>query len=257
MSRSVARSPTKATKDRWQRTAGAPVTPTTGWDRRCGTGVALLLTILFIALARRVDHSDRILYVDGAILQALRAHANSDLIRALHSIHILGSNAVYLILPLAAWLLLQRRLQAVVLVLASEASLFLVYRWLKGVIQRARPGDAPPPTDVSSYLFPSGHTVAAVVTVGLLTWFLGQRLRGWSLGLLVTGMTTLVAAYCLSLIYFNYHYATDVLGGLLLGGIWLIMTIGMLHSQEALVDERPAADHSPPAGDVPESRDMR
>jgi undecaprenyl-diphosphatase len=76
------------------------------------------------------------------------------------------------------------------------------------------------------YSFPSGHTVHYVVFLGFL-WFLTlvlvrPRLLRWTL-LAVNGALVLLVG--LSRVYLGAHWASDVLGGYLLGGALLATAI--------------------------------
>jgi membrane-associated phospholipid phosphatase len=103
--------------------------------------------------------------------------------------------------------------------LAGEVTIFLC---ITLAIDRARPSvghlDHAPPT--SSY--PSGHTAAAVTLYGalaVLAWTMSRR--QW-LRIAATALAVLVpVAVGLSRIYRGMHFPTDVIGGALLGLLWL------------------------------------
>lgn len=62
--------------------------------------------------------------------------------------------------------------------------------------------------------FPSGHTTSTLVCVALLlAWFAGPR---WVRGRVALTVAA-VAVVGLTVIYLNYHYFSDVVGGVLLG----------------------------------------
>jgi undecaprenyl-diphosphatase len=90
---------------------------------------------------------------------------------------------------------------------------------IKALVGRPRPMPLHPGEAGS---FPSGHTVHAVLLLGLI-WLLfsprmqGQRQRQALAGLLVT-MALLVGA---SRVYLERHWPSDVLGGYLIGGLAL------------------------------------
>ena len=96
-------------------------------------------------------------------------------------------------------------------------------RVLKNGFERARPHDMP---DVltSGFSFPSGHAAGALMVFGLLGWLLQQRLapggRPWALG---AGLL-LALAIAASRVLLGVHHASDVLAGLLWGGLVLLLT---------------------------------
>ncbi|GCD39183.1 phosphatase PAP2 family protein [Streptomyces chrestomyceticus JCM 4735] len=90
---------------------------------------------------------------------------------------------------------------------------------LKALVGRQRP-EWPDPVDSAHYAaFPSGHAMTAAVAGGLALWLLrlsGARRRWlWAAAVLV-GVS--VAGVGLTRVYLGVHWATDVLGGWLLGG---------------------------------------
>jgi undecaprenyl-diphosphatase len=102
-------------------------------------------------------------------------------------------------------------------------AIFLVITLL---VDRQRPPvkhlDEAPPTSS----FPSGHTAATVVLWGALAVLASERARS-ALGrgiflALAFGLPLLVAT---SRLYRGMHFLTDVLGGALLGGLWLLASV--------------------------------
>jgi membrane-associated phospholipid phosphatase len=111
----------------------------------------------------------------------------------------------------------------VAVAVAGEVAIFLVVTLL---VDRQRPPvkhlDAAPPTSS----FPSGHTAATIALWGALAVLASERarsalVRGVFLALAL-GLPLLVAS---SRLYRGMHFLTDVLGGALLGGLWLLATV--------------------------------
>lgn len=206
--------------------------PSGWWDR----APAALLLALFAVLTGAVRGQPGGLPVDDATRAILRAIATPPLDRAMRGIHTVGSE-VYLLAPvLIAWQLARHRPRAAALVAVGEGGIFLIYRAIKGLIRRTWPGQPAATARLSDYLFPSGHTVAALVTLGLLAYLLSRHVSRRVGRVLSITLMVAVAAYCFSLIYLGYHYPTDVLGGLLLGGAWL----GLLLLALRRIDGTPA-----------------
>lgn len=92
---------------------------------------------------------------------------------------------------------------------------------LKLVYHRPRPSLYPRLTSVSGYSFPSGHTVTAVMTYGLLAVVIARAIpKGWR-WLPWTLAALIVAWVAASRVYLGAHFATDVLGSMLIAGAWL------------------------------------
>ncbi|MFI6106441.1 phosphatase PAP2 family protein [Streptomyces sp. NPDC051310] len=91
---------------------------------------------------------------------------------------------------------------------------------LKAVVGRDRPQWADPVDHAHFAAFPSGHAMTAALTCGLLLWLLalhgkGPGTRAWRAVLAVGVLSALGVG--LTRMYLGVHWASDVVGGWLLG----------------------------------------
>jgi undecaprenyl-diphosphatase len=171
-----------------------------------------------------------LLSVDKGVAEDLhdfvRSHPN--FVSVMRLMSFVGSTLVWwaILLPVAGWLALRRlpRLAAFVLVTAAGSS--LLNNGIKLTVNRARPHLPDPVASASGESFPSGHAQAAIVGYGiLLLVFLPVIARGarrWVIALAIALVLTIGFAR----IALGVHYLSDVIGGYLIGGAWLIaMTV--------------------------------
>jgi undecaprenyl-diphosphatase len=103
--------------------------------------------------------------------------------------------------------------------IGAEGSAFLI----KILINRARPG-----VDLAYYLetsksFPSGHSTVAMAFFGFVTYYIIHHVnsRGKKSLFILLGVI-LIGLIGFSRLYLVEHYLSDVLGGFLIGGLWLV-----------------------------------
>jgi membrane-associated phospholipid phosphatase len=138
-----------------------------------------------------------------------------------------ASDFVWLVSPLVVLVaLIGRRWLAVVFILLGSCTGVLIGVVIKQLVARPRPTadlvrvyDTP-----ESYAFPSttaSFTAVFVGTIGYLIWRPRRRVA------IVTFGVLLLLSSGLSRVYVGAHWATDILGGWLLGGAWLFVVIAL------------------------------
>lgn len=100
----------------------------------------------------------------------------------------------------------------------------LFYTVTKLIIHRPRP-------ELAYYVergfsFPSGHSTIAVAFYGFVAYILFRRKRHWKMkaNIVFWGLLTILTIG-FSRIYLSVHYLSDVIGGFMMGALWLIIGI--------------------------------
>jgi membrane-associated phospholipid phosphatase len=190
----------------------------------------LALFALFAILAEQVVLDGRN-WLDRTISMELRQFATSDRTEAVRAVTELGSSwfAAIVCGGILLWLVWQRRFNTAVAIGGIFFVAKLLETGLKLTFERARPSVVPHLQDAGGYSFPSGHTMTAVITYGLLAAVLVSQLGGRARYVPPVIAAVIVLAVGFSRIYLGVHYLTDVLAGTLVAGACLILAIVALH----------------------------
>ncbi|TXG78586.1 MAG: phosphatase PAP2 family protein [Thermomicrobiales bacterium] len=205
------------------------------------TGV-LGFIALFALLAEEVVMDGRY-WLDRTISMELRQYATSDRTEAVRAVTELGASwfAAIVCGGILLWLCWQRRFSTAVAIGGIFVVAKLLETGLKLTFERARPSVVPHLQDAGGYSFPSGHTMTAVITYGLLAAVLVSQLGGRARYVPPVMAALIVAAVGFSRVYLGVHYLTDVLAGTLVAGACLILAITALHT----LDRQPVPANHP------------
>jgi undecaprenyl-diphosphatase len=113
---------------------------------------------------------------------------------------------------------------------------------IKALVGRERPPTALRLAHVVSASFPSGHATQAAATYLALAVIAGSYLRRTWVPAAWSGAITIVLAVGITRVYLGVHWATDVLGGWLLGTLWVVgLTISLRPLRPSMISELSAA----------------
>ncbi|HEY4035834.1 MAG TPA: phosphatase PAP2 family protein [Ktedonobacteraceae bacterium] len=201
------------------------------WRARLLLGIYTLLLVLFALLAYYI-HIHPILAIDVAITHEFQENQAPWLKVCMLAISFLGNqpvlfSALIILTALVFWIV-QLRLEALLVVTLPAVS-ELVNFLLKLIVSRPRPTSKLVEVlqSASGQSFPSGHVMSYVAFWGLifsLGIILLKRDRWWHYMFLIIP-ALLVVLVGTSRVYLGDHWASDVLGGYLLGGLLLGLTL--------------------------------
>ena len=222
-----------------QRLAAARFSPAGEYGLQLAVGavVLLLAMALFAHLAGAVVAGAPITHFDAAVAEWLHVHARQGgaLRDALLVVTHLHSTPGALAIAACAGLWMYRRghrYWAIALATGVPGGMLLNVA-LKHTFERARPHFEEPILTLTTYSFPSGHTMAATVLYGLLACYFARYARSWGARLLPFVLAALmIGLVAFSRMYLGAHYLTDILAALAEGCGWLAICIGAVATLE-------------------------
>jgi undecaprenyl-diphosphatase len=189
-----------------------------------GVLVVLLCGWCFGAIAEDVSTGDPIVQLDQQVAVWFHQHATATVTEVARAISFVGSVGWVCAASLVVTLFFIRRrdwhrVSLIALTMAGGSALNLL---LKHFFHRERPVLENPLVTLSSYGFPSGHTMGATLFYGLLALLMWNSISNRA------GRWAPVSVACLSIfliglsrIYLGAHFLSDVLGALAAGLLWL------------------------------------
>lgn len=182
-----------------------------------------LLAAAFGVVLEDVVERDDLVSIDAPVASFFAAHREHWLTRAFEIVTWAGSATVLVTLTLVAGVALRRATRSwrpLLFVAASLAGANALSNLVKLAVARARPGDGL--VHAAGYSFPSGHCTSAAAAWLSLAIALGALTASRRRRAALVGVALVVIAIVgLSRVYLRVHWATDVLGGWALGGLWV------------------------------------
>jgi undecaprenyl-diphosphatase len=167
---------------------------------------------------------------DLAITQFVQAWRPEWFVDAMRAVAWAGSTAGYLVVaPLVGGIMLWRGRKRLALATLLVTVGNLMHPLIKVLVQRPRPGadEIAILQAAEGFSFPSGHAFGAVAFYGFLVYLaLAYRVRHRSV--IVAALVGVIMLIGFASVYLGRHWMTDVLGGWLLGGLWLAVYIPLV-----------------------------
>lgn len=160
--------------------------------------------------------------LDRAFLLWLHQFANPQLDRMMLFFTALGDPpAVATIFVITiAWLLMKRHYTDGIRFTIACAGGVVINQGMKLFFAKPRPELWPRLIAETSFSFPSGHAVGAMVVYGFLAYILTKQLSHLKI-YIWTIASVLILAIGLSRLYLGVHYPTDIIAGYGIGILWL------------------------------------
>jgi undecaprenyl-diphosphatase len=197
---------------------------TLGLHLTIGLAVMIFGAWAFSEIAEEIGPGSDWHAFDQGVTAWFKAQSHATWITVAHAITLCGSVAFLTIVSVAfAIYFFVRRAWNRLLVLAITmlgGSLLNVV--LKHFFQRQRPVLENPIVTLSSYGFPSGHTMGSTLLYGLLALIAARFIRSASGRAAVFALAIIwIALIGLTRIYLGAHYLTDVIAAIAAGSAWL------------------------------------
>jgi membrane-associated phospholipid phosphatase len=189
-----------------------------------GVLVVLVCGWCFGAIAEDVFEGDPIVQIDQQVAHWFHQHATPAVTHVMRAISFFGSVACLTAVSVAValWFVVRREWLNLSLFAVTMFGGSVLNSALKHFFHRERPVLENPLVTLSSYGFPSGHTMGATLLYGLLALFVWKNVRDRRARLAsLFGAAVLILLIGLTRIYLGAHYFSDVLGALAAGLLWL------------------------------------
>jgi len=211
-----------------------------------GVGIVVIIGFAFGQILDEVVEGETG-FIDAPVLRFLAEHRSPEATTIMRVITFFGGSMVALVILTVAIAVSRVKTkgfrQPAFLAFCLVGALGLS-PLIKLVVQRPRP-EISPVIDVGGYAFPSGHTTTSMIVFGALAFVLTRRLS-WGTNVWIwtaAGTATFLIGF--SRPYLGVHWPTDVLGGWVLGSLWLALAavvteiaweMGAPRSKDAVVE---------------------
>lgn len=191
-------------------------------------GIAFLyILLMFFGVVEDIVNHESIVSFDTHLANLLYAYRSESLVKVFLWITLLGKSQVVLIVALAVtvlfWIWDWKRY--ILPFWVSLSGSYLVTFLGKIVIHRQRPPEIGVYNE-AFYSFPSGHAAAATAVYGFIAYSVIRHVWTWRNRLNLSFLAiVLIFAIGFSRLYLGVHFISDILGGYLLGSLWLIIGI--------------------------------
>ncbi|HYV00646.1 MAG TPA: phosphatase PAP2 family protein [Pyrinomonadaceae bacterium] len=196
--------------------------------------------IIFIAMSltlgeisEDISNREPLTLTDAQFSTWLHSHTQPLLTSAMFVVTSLGSSVFVscIAVVFGLYLIWRRRFYWLAAFVSSVYGGMLLNKILKYLFQRPRPHFDDPLLSLTSYSFPSGHTMTATVVYGVLAAYLFSTTHDWRRRVVIFFVASfLILLVGFSRIYLGAHYLSDVLGAMAEGLAWLSFCLTVVYS---------------------------
>lgn len=168
--------------------------------------------------------------IDNSIYDLVIKLMNTNMTAIMIFISFLGSATTLITLSIGFIFLIKNKKYPKFIIL-NLILVFILNTILKLIIARPRPGVLRLVME-DGYSFPSGHAMVSFGVYGFLIYLTYKNIRNKKIKYpLMVFLALLILLIGISRIYLGVHYATDIIGGFLIGFIYLIVFIKYLYKK--------------------------
>jgi len=212
-----------------------PATPASFFADRRRLLIGVIAAFGFLAASAAISNAWLLMQWDKPIQKFIESNRNGTLDTVFLTVSRFGSTIVVLSVGSLLTLLTWRRCRAVAIaILVAMLARPLLEFTFKELVNRDRPNLDRMVNGVG-YSFPSGHPMAAIALWGMLPVVVGlfttRRAVWWATVVLSACM---IVGIGMSRVYLGVHWVSDVVGGLLLGAIFLLGIEWVMHRAHGL-----------------------
>ena len=213
-----------------------------------GYVAALLVGVAFAYILRETGNWDQGLAWERDFMIRTHIRFPHALDALLIALPWLGTNItlIPLVVGVSVWLVRRHRPDLAAHLIVVQLGSFTLNFVLKQIFDRPRPDLFELRGQHAWAAFPSGHAIASV-SVLLTAAILLRREHGWRWPIPVAITLLLISLY--SRLYLGVHWPTDIVGGVLIGLVWLGATLTAFRGP-AVPRNEPGADRLPAPGDA-------
>lgn len=198
-----------------------------------GIIVFAAMTLTLGEISEDIINREPITVTDAQLSTWLHVHPSPLLTNTMFVATFFGSTAGVscIAIVFGLYLIWRRRFYWLAALASSVLGGMLLNKILKYAFHRPRPFFTDPLLTLTSYSFPSGHTMMATVLYGVIAAYFFTAISGWRRRALIVFLASfLILLVGFSRMYLGAHYLSDVLGAMAEGMAWLALCLTVVYS---------------------------
>jgi len=204
-----------------------------GLHLAAGIIVFVAMTLTLGEISEGIINREPLTVADARLSVWLHVHTSPLLTSAMRVITFFGSTLGVILFATAFgfYFVWRRRFDWLAALASAVLGGMLLNKILKFAFHRPRPFFTDPLLTLTSFSFPSGHTMNATVLYGVIAAYLFTTTRAWTRrALVIFSASLLVLLVAFSRMYLGAHYLSDVLGAMAEGLAWLTVCLTVVYS---------------------------